>query len=170
MFNEIPINEFLHAPFNQWLNEWFLLTSGDLSKNDFNCMTVAWGSMGTMWNKPFIQVVVRPTRYTYEFTEKYDSFTLTSFELKYRDKLKLLGTKSGRDTDKISEAGLTPMASKLVKSPGYKEAYQIFECRKIYFDDFEPDNFLDKKIFNNYPLKDYHRIYFGEVLRICVQE
>ena len=153
-----------------WLNKWFLITSGNFEKKEFNTMTVAWGSLGIMWNRPFVQAVVRPTRYTYEFTEKYDSFTMCSFPEKYRNALKLLGTKSGRDTDKIAESGLTPIKSEAVQSPSFDEADLILECRKIYFDDIKPENFIDHSIDKNYPLKDYHRIYFGEILKIFATE
>ena len=149
-----------------WENQWFLLTSGNFEKHHFNTMTVAWGSFGLMWNKPFVQVVVRPVRYTYEYMEKYQTFTLSAFSKEYTDALNLLGTKSGRDRDKITEAGLTPVPSQVVSAPGFAEAELLIECRKIYWDDFEPSHFLDRTIADNYPQKDYHRIYFGEIVNI----
>lgn len=152
--------------FDLWNNQWMLVTSGDFEKSDFNTMTVAWGSFGVMWNKPFVQIVVRPNRYTYEFTEKYDSFTLTAFPEKYKDTLKFLGTKSGRDLNKIEEAGLTPLKSEIISSPGFEEAELIIECKKIYSDDFKPENFLIPEIDKNYPQKDYHKVYFGEIVNI----
>lgn len=153
-----------------WLNKWFLITAGDFDAKDFNTMTVAWGSLGIMWNRPFVQAVVRPTRYTYEFTEKYDSFTMCSFPEKYKAALKLLGTKSGRDFNKIAESGLTPIKSESVSSPSFEEADLILECRKIYYDDINPGKFIDPSINKNYPLKDYHRIYFGEILKAFQSE
>ena len=99
----IPLDQFhikAHARWEQWL----LLTCGDFAKSDFNAMIVAWGSFGTIWNKPFAQVVVHPTRHTYDFMEKYDSFTLSGFPVQHQEALQLLGTKSGRDGDKITEA------------------------------------------------------------------
>jgi flavin reductase (DIM6/NTAB) family NADH-FMN oxidoreductase RutF len=92
-------------------------------------MTVAWGSMGVMWGKPFAQVVVRPVRYTFEFMEQYDSFTLCAFPAEYRQTLLMLGTKSGRDGDKIAESGLTPVVSANVAAPGFAEAELIVELR-----------------------------------------
>lgn len=162
----IDINYFNTNIFDLWKNQWMLVTSGDFESTKFNTMTVAWGSFGVMWNKPFTQIVVRPTRHTYEFTEKYDSFTLTAFPDKYKKALTLLGTKSGKDSDKIYEAGLTPIKSELVTSPGFLEAELIVECKKIYWDDFKPENFLTLDIEKNYPLKDYHRIYFGEIVNL----
>jgi flavin reductase (DIM6/NTAB) family NADH-FMN oxidoreductase RutF len=147
-----------------WAKQWLLLTAGDFDASDFNTMTVGWGSLGTMWGKPFAQVVVRPVRYTFEFIERFDTFTLTTFEPRYRRALNLLGTQSGRDGDKIAQAGLTPIPSTRVAAPGFAEAEMVLECRKIYWDDMEPGHFLDPAIESNYPQKDYHRIYYGEIL------
>lgn len=151
---------------NLWLNKWFLLTSGDYKKKHYNTMTVAWGYFGIMWNKPMAVVVVRPTRFTFEFMEAYDTFTLTAFDKRFKKDLNLLGTKSGRDGNKIAETGLHIVPSKVVPAPAFREAELIIECRKSYWDDFNPENFLDPDIEKKYPVKDYHRMYFGEVLRI----
>lgn len=158
--------EFNSEVFDLWHNQWMLVTSGDFKNSDFNTMTVAWGSFGVMWNKPFVQIVVRPQRYTYKFTEKYNSFTLTAFPEQYKGALKLLGKKSGRDGNKIAEAGLTPVQSEIVTSPGFEEAELIIECKQIYKDKFLPENFLLSEIDKNYPQKDYHIIYYGEIVNI----
>jgi len=170
MFVSKKPEELLLKPHDIWNNTWFLLTAGDFLEKKFNTMTVAWGSIGTMWNKPFVMVVVRPTRYTFEFMEKYDNYTVCTFPEKFRQDLKILGTKSGKDIDKISYPGLHPIASEKISSPGYLEADLIIECKKIYFDDIRPDKFLDQKIHNSYPAKDYHRMYFGEILNILEKE
>jgi flavin reductase (DIM6/NTAB) family NADH-FMN oxidoreductase RutF len=149
-----------------WDTQWLLLTAGDLARGEFNTMTVGWGSLGTMWGKPFAQVVVRPTRHTYGFLERFPDFTLTAFPERYRWALQLLGTKSGRDGDKIAEAGLTPIASSRVEAPGFAEAELVIECRKIYFDDLDPARFLAPDIEPHYPERDYHRVYFGEILAV----
>jgi flavin reductase (DIM6/NTAB) family NADH-FMN oxidoreductase RutF len=117
-----------------------------------------------MWGRPFAQVVVRPHRYTYGFMEQYDTFTLCTFPEKYRRAVNLLGTKSGRDGDKIAEAGLTPVSSTQIAAPGFAEAKLILECRKIYWDDLDPAHFVDPSIDDHYAQKDYHRIYFGQIL------
>ena len=162
----IDISQFDSEIFNLWGTKWLLLTSGDLDKKDYNCMTVAWGSIGVMWNRPFVQVVVRPTRHTDLFMNKYDSFTVTAFPEEYRDKLKYLGSVSGRDEDKIEKSGLTLIKSDSVSCPSFKEAELSIECRKIYSSKFVPEDFLDKDIENSYPEKDYHNVYFGQVLSI----
>jgi flavin reductase (DIM6/NTAB) family NADH-FMN oxidoreductase RutF len=149
-----------------WSKQGMLLTGGDFAAGQFNTMTVGWGSLGVMWGRPFAQVVVRPTRYTYKFMEQDKSFTLCAFPETYRQALQLLGTKSGRDGDKIAEAGLTPIASTQVAAPGFAEADLVVECRKIYQQDMDPTHFLDPEIEKLYPSKHYHRIYFGVVVAI----
>jgi flavin reductase (DIM6/NTAB) family NADH-FMN oxidoreductase RutF len=164
--NPIPADKFIVNNVDLWSNKWLVLTSGDFENKKFNSMIVGWGSLGVIWNKPFAQIVVRPTRYTHQFMEQYDTFTLCAFPEKYRKALNLLGSKSGRHGDKIAESGLQPIASIKVAAPAFAEAELIIECRKIYWDDFKPGHFLDQRIHNNYPLKDYHRVYFGEILII----
>jgi flavin reductase (DIM6/NTAB) family NADH-FMN oxidoreductase RutF len=159
----IPVHDFVTRIHNLWDRKWFLLTSGDIEKKHFNTMTVSWGYLGIMWNKPVAVVVVRPTRFTYGFMEQYDTFTLSAFDKRYRKDLNLLGSKSGRDGDKIAETKLTVVPSEVVNAPTFNEAELIIECRKIYWDDFKPEHFLDPKIKQNYPSKDYHRMYFGEI-------
>jgi len=160
----IPPEELVISPSRLWLTKWLLLTAGDFKKGDFNAMTVGWGTFGAMWNRPMVDVVVRPVRHTYGFMEKYPDFTLTAFPEEHRDALKILGTKSGRDGDKIAETGLTPIASTTVAAPGFAEAELILECRTIYWHDFDPARFVEPAIDESYPDKDYHRSYFGEIL------
>jgi flavin reductase (DIM6/NTAB) family NADH-FMN oxidoreductase RutF len=166
----IPIEKFITRPIHLWDIQWLLLTSGDFAASRYNAMTVGWGSIGYMWRRPFVQVVVRPVRHTYGFMEQYDTFTLCAFPKQYHAALSLLGTKSGRDGDKITESGLTPVASTKIAAPGFAEASLVLECRKIYWEDFKPDHFLDPELDKNYPRKDYHRIYFGEILALFGEE
>ncbi len=162
----IPVESFQVKPHDAWANQWYALVAGDYEKNEFNAMTVAWGSFGTMWHKPFAQIVVRPTRYTFEFLEKYESFTLNAFSIDYRKALQILGSRSGKDCDKIKEAGLTPVASSRVKAPCFNEANMVIECVTMYKADFEPSQFVASDIDKLYPKKDYHRVYFGEIVEI----
>lgn len=149
-----------------WNDGWFLLTAGNFAEKKYNSMTISWGSMGIMWGRPFVQVVVRPTRYTLEFIESNPDFTICAFPDKYRKALSLLGSRSGRDGDKIKESNLTPGRSTLVSSPSFLEANLVIECKKIYTDVFKPQGFNDASIDDNYRLGDYHRVFYGEVLTI----
>lgn len=153
-----------------WETDWLLLTAGDFSSGKYNAMTVSWGSLGSLWGKPFAQVFVRPTRYTYEFFNQYDTFTLCAFPAQYRKALSLIGSRSGRDTDKIALAGLTPQAATVVAAPVFEQACLAIECRKLYWDDFNPAHFLDASIETHYPQKDYHRIFYGEILAVSSAE
>ena len=100
-------------------DEWMLVTAGDREK--FNMMTASWGSMGFLWNKPVVMVFVRPQRYTFEFSEKRDTFTLSFFDERYRRALNVCGSVSGRDTDKVKESGLTPYFTE-AGNPAFEEA------------------------------------------------
>lgn len=162
----IPPTEWTASPRALWADRWLVLTAGDWPAGDYNAMTVSWGAMGTLWEKPFVQVVVRPTRYTYGFMERHGTFTLCAFPEKHRKALSLLGSRSGRDCDKIGLSGLTPEASTAVAAPCFAEAELVLECRKIYWHDFDPGRFLDPSISAHYPLKDYHRVYYGEIVAV----
>jgi flavin reductase (DIM6/NTAB) family NADH-FMN oxidoreductase RutF len=152
-----------HALFN---DRWLLLAVGDFAARQYNCMTVSWGSIGTIWNRPFVQVVVRPQRYTFAFMEKFGTFTLSAFRPAYRHALQILGSKSGRQGNKIAEAGLTPEPSIEVAAPSFAEADLTIECRKMYWQDITPKGFLLPALQENYPDNDYHRAYFGEIAAV----
>ncbi len=164
----IDTETFIEKVFGIWRGQGLLLAGGDFRKGRFNAMTVGWGSMGVMWGRPFVQVVVRPTRYTYRFMEEYDSFTLSFFSSDYAEALAIMGSRSGRHGDKIAAAGLTPIASAEAAAPSFAEAFRVIECRRIYRQDIDPQCFLDPALEAHYPKRDYHRAYFGQVL--CIRE
>ena len=143
-------------------SDWMLVTAGNLES--WNTMTASWGGFGHIWNKNVCWCVVRPQRHTYGFMEKAHSFTLCFFDEKYRKVLNYCGTKSGRDVDKAAETGITPVATE-GGAVYFAEARLIVECRKIYFQDLSPNNFLEASIQKHYPDRDYHRLYMGEVVR-----
>ncbi len=146
--------------------DWMLITAG--VPGNFNTMTAAWGGLGYLWNKPMAYIFIRPQRYTYEFVEQNDIFTLQFFDESYRKMLNYCGTYSGRDVDKISETGLTPFDS---PDGGiyFREARIQLQCRKVYYEDIVPENFLSEYIQKHYPAKDYHRMYFGEITECLVK-
>jgi flavin reductase (DIM6/NTAB) family NADH-FMN oxidoreductase RutF len=162
----ISIEQLSVQPYPLWDQQWFLLAAGDLKIEKYNVMTVSWGSFGVMWDKPVAQVVVRPHRYTFEFMEQFPTFTLSAFPAAYHAALEHLGTVSGRDEDKIKEAKLTPRSAAIAAAPVFAEAELVIECRKLYWHDFEPEHFLDAAIARNYPRKDYHRVYYGEIIAV----
>lgn len=149
-----------------WSKRWPLLTSGDYASGDFNTMTVGWGGLGVMWNKPVAIVVVRPSRYTYEFMERHDTFTLSVLPESWREALKICGTKSGRDIDKILHTGLTPIPSSAIAAPGFDEAELVIECRKISTTPFQSEQFLHPDIMLHYPEGDLHLMTLGEIIAV----
>lgn len=167
-FNSIPVGSMEDNVFDLIGRQWMLITAG--TTGNFNTMTASWGSMGILWNKPVAICFIRPNRYTYEFAEKYDHYTLSFFDEKYRDLLNFCGTKSGRNTDKIKATGLTPLISRHLNI-GFMESRMVIECRKLYCDDLKPGNFIIPDIARkNYPRDDYHRFYIGEVVNCFLKK
>ena len=162
-FREIKPVEIPGNPIRLIGQEWMLVTAG--TPEHFNTMTASWGSMGELWFRPVCFCFVRPQRYTYEFMEKREVFTLSFFEEKYKSQLNFCGSRTGRETDKVQECGFTPVAAEN-GSVFFNEARLVLECRKLYFQDLEPANFLDTSIMNNYPQNDFHRMYVGEITRV----
>lgn len=160
-FQKIDPAEINSNPFTLIDKEWFLLSAGNLT--NFNTMTASWGGVGILWNKKVVFCFVRPQRYTYQFMEANDIFTMSFFNESHRQALNLCGKVSGRDIDKMQATGLIPFQSP-AGSIFYEQARLMFECRKLYFSDIEPDHFLLKGIQSNYPKNDYHRMYIGEIL------
>lgn len=163
-FIQISPYEITDNPFHAIGEEWMLLTAGDVEK--CNAMTASWGQMGIVWNKPSVTLFVRPQRYTYEFMEKSSHFSLSFFNPgTHRDALNMLGVKSGRDTNKMEECGLTPIL--LDGVPTFAESSLVYICRKLYQQDIDPTGFIDTTLDSqNYPKKDYHHMIIGEIEKV----
>ncbi len=162
-FTEISSNDLNESAFRIIGKEWMLITAGTMES--WNTMTASWGGMGELWFKPVVFTFIRPSRYTLGFVEKKPTFTLSFFDETHRKTLNFCGANSGRDCDKAAETGLTPFATQ-EGSVAFEEARIVLECRKMYFQDLNPDQFLVPEIEGNYPDQDYHRMYIGEVLRV----
>ena len=164
VWQQIDVKEITDNSVALFADDWAIITAG--TPDNFNMMTASWGCMGNLWNKPVALCFVRPQRYTFEFTEREDCYTLTFFEESYREQLQYLGTVSGRDEDKVKGSNLTP---KVLPSGNisFEEARLIIECKKIYADFFDESSFIDTDIITNvYPTKDFHRIYIGEIIGV----
>lgn len=159
---EIDPKEIKENVFEAIGTQWMLITAGSPQK--FNTMTASWGALGVLWNNPVSFAFVRHSRYTFQFMEKEESYSLCFFEEEYREALKKLGTLSGRDTDKLSGTGLHEAFENGV--PYFEEASLVLICRKVYSNDLAPGHFLDASIHNNYPDHDYHRAYIGNIVKV----
>lgn len=151
-------------------SDWMLVTAGD--KEKFNTMTASWGGAGYLWNKPVVFVFVRPQRYTYQFTESNNLFTLSFFDRndeKSRNALKICGSKSGRDCDKVAEAKLVPQFTTL-GNPTFKGARMVIECRKLYAELLRHDSFIDEDVYHtHYGSEDsLHKMYISEIINVWV--
>lgn len=147
--------------------DWMLVTAGP--PEAFNTMTASWGGVGHIWDRDICWCVIRPVRYTFQFMERNDTFTLSFFPEQYRGALELLGSRSGRDGDKVAASGLTPVAGPVPGTTTFAQARLVIACRKLYYQDITPDHFVLPELERFYPQKDYHRMYFGEILVIQAQ-
>lgn len=129
-----------------------------------NTMTIGWATIGYVWSKPIMMVAVRLSRHTFTIIEKADDFTVSIPSMDMSDELNFCGTQSGRDYDKFAECGLELTGAQLVVTPIIKAAGLHYECRIVYKSAMDPaflDGAYDKVI---YPTKDYHTLYFGEIV------
>lgn len=146
--------------------EWMLVTA-EKPDGTVNTMTAGWGGIGEMWGRPAVFVFIRPQRYTKEFVDAVDHFSLTFFGQNQRKALSLLGSRSGRDGDKIQESGLTLVRGKV---PYFEEAEIVLNCRKLYCQQLAPECFTDAKCDQDwYPEKDYHYMYVAEIEEALVR-
>lgn len=159
---EINIREIKKSPVELISDGWGLVTAGN--KDKFNTMTVSWGAIGEIWGKDAAFIFIRPQRYTYEFIENNDIFTITFFGEEFKDALRICGSKSGRDINKAEVCGLTPIFTD--GGITFEQAEYTVVCRKMASQFIDPAGFEDKSIESNYPKKDYHKIYIGEIIKV----
>ncbi|MBQ9085979.1 MAG: flavin reductase family protein [Clostridia bacterium] len=144
--------------------DWMLIVARDEQGNKVNGMTASWGFLGVMWNKNVAVCMIRPQRYTYGLVEAADRVSLAFLSEEYRDALRLCGSRSGRDGDKLAEVGLT--TEELDGVPVIQEADTVVICRKLYADDLKKDGFLDPSLLAHYKQEDYHRMYVCEIEKV----
>ncbi len=164
---EIPISELNVNPVTLIGKEWMLLTAGT-QENGYNTMTCSWGHLGNLWNEPTAVCYVRPQRYTKEFVDREDLYTLCFFP-GYKKELGYLGTVSGRDEDKVAKSGLTPVFED--GCTYFAEAKLVLVCRKLYQAPLKEEYFLDKEVMEkNYPQRDFHDLYIGQIVKVLAAE
>ncbi len=156
--------EFTTDIFSQFDKKWALITAGN--KDSFNTMTISWGGMGTIWNKPVVTAYVRTSRYTHEFIDREDYFTVSFFPEEYKKTLGVLGSKSGRDMDKMHDSGLT--AKVLENSVTFEEAELTLVCKKLFKQTLSKDNIVESETSARafYNTDAEHDMYIGEVVDI----
>ena len=166
MFRDICLRDFKENVIEIISKEYMLISAGN--KDGYNMMTASWGFMGEMWGEDSVAVVVRPERYTMEFIEKNDYFTL-SFYGDNKDIHKVCGSKSGRDTDKTALTGLSPIAND--KYVYFDEARLVLVVKKKYIQPMDKHFLCDKTIDEKwYKNNGWHNIIIGSIERIYVKE
>ena len=164
---EISISELSMHPYLKIAKEWMLITAG--TEGSYNTMTASWGHVGSLWNLPTSVVYIRPQRYTKEFVDQEEKYTLCFFGPEHHKALGYLGSKSGRDEDKVAAVGLTPVHEE--GTTYFAQAELVLICRKLSRTTLRAEDFLDRDVMDrNYPERDFHDLYIGAIEKVLVKE
>ena len=153
----------------QWFRDAQLLCAGNREKS--NAMTIGWGGIGTLWGRTALTVYVAEKRYTKEFMDREQYFTVMSFDVAQSRVLTYMGRNSGRDGDKAEALGLH-VAYTANGTPYYTEATMVIECKTMYAAPFDPQYFkseVPERMYSNFPA-GIHSMYIGEVVGAWVRE
>ena len=162
-FKKINVREDFTENGFQWFNDAELLAAGDKEKS--NAMTIGWGGIGTLWGRTALTVYVAEKRYTKEFMDKAEYFTVMAFDVEQSKVLDYMGRESGRDGDKAAALGLHTAYTEN-GTPYYIEANLVIECKIMYAAPFDPQYFksdVPKNRYSNFPA-GLHTMYIGEVV------
>lgn len=167
-WNKVSVKELTDNVFRMIGDEWMLVTAEKDGK--VNTMTASWGAMGIMWGKTVATVYLRPQRYTREFVDGSDRFTLTFFGGGEKKAMSLLGSVSGKDQpDKIEKSGLH--ITHIDGQPTFEEASLVLVCRKLYVQEMKPECFVGQEEIDRwYPEKDFHFMYMAEIVDAYLPE
>lgn len=161
--HEISPQQLYSDPFSMLSKDWMLITAGN--NDEVNTMTASWGGFGILWNKPVAYIFIRPERYTRQFLDMNQTFSLTFYTEEYRKTLSYFGSISGKEEPKIRNANFN--TAFIHDTPYFEEAHTILICRKLYCQNLTSSSFIDKEIcIKNYPSEDYHLMYIAEITNI----
>lgn len=165
-FKKIDIQSLNFNPFTKIGEEWMLITSE--KEGVVNTMTASWGSLGYLWNENIATIFIRPQRFTKQFIDHNDYFTISFFN-NYKKELGILGTISGKNHNKIEKVGFD--VTYLDKQPTFEQANLVFVCKKIYEDHFKEESFSNKELSDKHYLnKDYHTMYIAKIMNVYIKE
>lgn len=162
-FAAVKPEDFKVSPFRLIGEEWMLIAA---EKDDrVNAMTASWGGLGVMWRMNVAFVVIRPQRFTKEFVDAADAFSLNFFDESHRDALNYFGSVSGRDEDKAAKCGFK--VAHAGGAPYFEQARTVVALRKLFAQPYRKESFIDPAPDRDcYPAGDYHTLYIGEVTAI----
>ena len=161
MLKRVDPKELAMNPFTAIGEQWMLITAG--TAECCNTMTASWGGVGVLWGKPVATAYIRPQRYTKQFVDEQDYFTLSFLPESQRENLTYCGRVSGRDKDKIARCGFTVRTAEC-GAPYFAEAETVLVCRKLYRQRINPADMIDGAVERWYPEKDYHDMYIAEIV------
>jgi len=147
-------------------NDWSLIASGREGKT--NVMTASWGGIGRLWDKPVSICFINPTRYSIQTMDEGETYTISFYTEAYKDAMNYTGSVSGRNTDKITGSGLTPIKTPS-GAPAFAEAWMIFECKKIVAQPLSPNSIVDTESAAEWSKDGYHKMYIGEILNVWIK-
>ncbi len=157
------------------LKKGILLTSK--TGDTVNTMTIGWGHIGIEWNRPIFVAYVRESRFTKHIMDENGEFTVNiPYNGDCKNILSYCGQKSGRDTDKIVDLGLTLETPDKIGVPGIRELPLTLECRVIYQQTQNQHEIPEAIIQRFYPAEnekgacDIHTAYYGEIVSAYIIE
>lgn len=167
-FKEIDIKKLEKNPFAMIGDEWMLVTAE--KEGAVNTMTASWGGVGIMWGTTVATVYLRPQRYTKEFVDAGEYFTLSFFGGEQKKAMGHLGSVSGREEpDKIEKAGLH--IAQIDGQPAFQEASLVLVCKKLYVQEMKQECFVGTEAIEKwYPNKDFHFMYMAEIVKAYAAE
>ena len=131
-----------------------------------NSMVIGWGHIGRIWERPVFVAHVRDCRYTRELLDRNPEFTI-NIPVNGFDKhaFAVCGSKSGRDMDKIAEAGLTVVPPEVISVPGIREFPLTLECRVVYREEQDISKLPQDIREQFYTVEtEAHISYYGEIV------
>lgn len=169
---KIDISSLVCNPMDMIAHQWMLVTAGTQERG-YNTMTASWGHLGSIWGHggglPTSVIYIRPQRYTKEFVDREEYYSLSFFPEEYKKALGYLGSHSGRDEDKVAKMGLTPISDG--RTTWFREANLVLVCRKLYRAPILEEGFLDRKLLDEaYPNRDFHDMYVGEIVEAYMEK
>lgn len=168
MLKETSVENLDFNPVKKIGKEWMTITASKGKKA--NAMTASWGGIGVLWNLPVTTIYIRSVRYTKEFVDGSDFYSLCFFDGERKKEMEYLGTVSGRDVDKIAKSGLT--LNYIDGVPYFKEAKIVFICHKLFAHEIKENEFTDKTVYESIYGKGaaIHTIYIGSIIKTYIND
>jgi flavin reductase (DIM6/NTAB) family NADH-FMN oxidoreductase RutF len=165
-FKEISPAELKENPFHLIGTDWMLVCA-EKPDGRANAMTASWGGLGVMWGQNVAYTVIRPQRFTKEFVDEAETYSLNFFDGQ-RQMLNYMGTVSGRDEDKIKNTSLNVLHEG--RTSYFEQAKTVLICKKLYAQEFKPECFIAKELDGKWYSGDYHTMYISEIKKVLVKE